>query len=369
MFPLGANTKAFTVVALAQQIDQRKLSCDERVADVLPGFRFGDSWVSEHITLRDLLTHRSGLAKGQGYLLFFPQSGYSRADITRRLRYLTPRNDFRSGFAFDNVLYIVAGEVLAKVSGKRWEEIVSQEIFAPLGMIDPAPNYGAIKSDNLGWPRRLDQCQWQRHDALLLCAIACRRAARVFGGVSTMVLVPDIGVGFAVLSNAEEHHALDAISYRLLDHYLRLPTRDWISAGKIVRDRQLAAVAQLVSTQRQATAAARSAWLASPSLPLANYAGVFGAEWYGTVTVTQSSSKELAIHLDASKGMKGPLVHVDHDTFRTQWQDPSIENAWVTFAVGPDRHIERVIMQAISPIADASFDYGDLSLTPVTPRK
>lgn len=135
MFPIGSNTKAMTAGLLATLVDEGRLSWDDRVEDILPGFRMADPYVSREMRVRDLLVHRSGLGLGQGDLLFWPQTDFSRAEIVTRIGRLPLRTSFRSAYAYDNVLYIVAGEVAAAKGGDQWEALLQQRIFAPLGMV------------------------------------------------------------------------------------------------------------------------------------------------------------------------------------------------------------------------------------------
>jgi CubicO group peptidase (beta-lactamase class C family) len=109
LFQIGSTTKAFTAAALAILVDEGKIGWDDRVIDHLPGFRMYDPWVTREITIRDLLAHRSGLGRGQGDLMFVPSTEISRADLVRRIRFLKPATSFRSGFAYDNVLYAWPG--------------------------------------------------------------------------------------------------------------------------------------------------------------------------------------------------------------------------------------------------------------------
>ena len=113
LFQIGSVTKAFTAAALAILADDGRLSFDDRVIDHLPAFRMFDPWVTREFTIRDLLTHRSGLPLGAGDLLMFPNGKTTRDEIVHALRYLEPSSSFRSQFAYDNLLYIVAGEVVA----------------------------------------------------------------------------------------------------------------------------------------------------------------------------------------------------------------------------------------------------------------
>jgi CubicO group peptidase (beta-lactamase class C family) len=140
-FPIGSESKAFTSAALAILVDEGKLKWSDRVVDKLPGFRMYDPYATAHMTIRDLLTHRSGLGLGEGDLMIIPDTTRSRADIVHALRYLKPRTGFREVFAYDNILYIVAGQLVQAVSGETWEHFVEQHLFAPLGMTDSRTEY------------------------------------------------------------------------------------------------------------------------------------------------------------------------------------------------------------------------------------
>ena len=134
LFQIASNTKAFTAAALAILVDEGKIHWDDRVIDYLPQFRLYDPWVTREFTIRDLLTHRSGLGLGAGDLLFFPQTDFTRRDVLHALRFLKPSTSFRSEFAYDNNLYIVAGEIIPTVTGQSWEDFVTSRILMPLQM-------------------------------------------------------------------------------------------------------------------------------------------------------------------------------------------------------------------------------------------
>jgi CubicO group peptidase (beta-lactamase class C family) len=148
-FPIGSNTKAFTAASLAILVDAGKLSWDDKVVDRLPGFAMYDPYATHEMTVRDLLTHRSGLGLGEGDLMFTPATTRSRADVVRALRFLKPATSFRSVFAYDNVLYPVAGELIEAVSGQSWEDFVRRQIFTPVGMTDAAVSYDGQGPDRV----------------------------------------------------------------------------------------------------------------------------------------------------------------------------------------------------------------------------
>ena len=135
IFMTGLTGKAMTVAALATLVDAGKLKWDDLVTDLIPGFQMYDPWVTREMTLRDLLVHRSGLGLGAGDLLVIPRGTLSRAEVVRRLRYIKPATSFRSGYAYDNVLYIVAGHVIDLVSGQPYEDYIREHVFKPAGML------------------------------------------------------------------------------------------------------------------------------------------------------------------------------------------------------------------------------------------
>ena len=135
IFPTGSTGKAVTVADLAVLIDAGKIGWDDRVTDRLPGFEMYDPWVTREITIRDLLVHRSGLGLGEGDLMFVPRSNLTRAQAVQRLRYLKPASSFRYGFAYDNVLYMVAGQLIEAVSGESWEQFTAAHVLKPAGML------------------------------------------------------------------------------------------------------------------------------------------------------------------------------------------------------------------------------------------
>jgi CubicO group peptidase (beta-lactamase class C family) len=146
---IASNSKAFTSAALAMLIDEGKMKWDDKVRDYIPSFKMYDPYVTDAFTIRDLLTHRSGLGLGSGDLMFFPDgSSFTREEMIHNLRYLKPVSDFRTKYDYDNNLYIVAGEVVAKVSGLSWEEFIEQRIMKPLGLNTSKASYNRVPSTN-----------------------------------------------------------------------------------------------------------------------------------------------------------------------------------------------------------------------------
>jgi CubicO group peptidase (beta-lactamase class C family) len=146
LFAIASNSKAFTVAALGILIDEGKLKWDDKVTDYIPEFKLYSPYVTEEFTIKDLLCHRSGLGLGAGDLMFWPDSAnFSVSEVIHNLRYLKQVSGFRTKYDYDNLLYIVAGEVVKRVSGMTWENFIETKIMQPLGMTGSAATFRNIK--------------------------------------------------------------------------------------------------------------------------------------------------------------------------------------------------------------------------------
>lgn len=146
LFGVASNTKAMTAAALGMLIDAQKITWDTKVSDVIPEFELYDPYVTREFTIRDLLTHRSGLGLGAGDLMIWPDSStVTKSQLIHNLRYLKPVSSFRSKYDYDNLLYIVAGEVVSRVSGISYEDFIESRIMKPLGMTKTAASWYRLK--------------------------------------------------------------------------------------------------------------------------------------------------------------------------------------------------------------------------------
>ncbi len=132
LFAIASDTKAFTGVVVAMLVDDGRLKWDAPLSSYLPALRFGDEHLNRELTVRDALSHRTGLARGD--LLWAGGAPYDRAELLRRVRYLKPTWPMRSRYGYSNLMYLAAGEAAAASTGRSWDHIVRDRIFVPLGM-------------------------------------------------------------------------------------------------------------------------------------------------------------------------------------------------------------------------------------------
>ncbi|MBL8271614.1 serine hydrolase, partial [Steroidobacter sp.] len=130
LFQVGSTTKAFTTAALGLLVEQGKLHWDDPVLDYLPDFQLQDPWLTRHLTVRDAVVHRSGIAETP-YFIYATMNADAAAE---QLRYIVPQDRFRDSFNYNNLMYGVAGKIVAAASGMSWGEFVSSRLLQPLGM-------------------------------------------------------------------------------------------------------------------------------------------------------------------------------------------------------------------------------------------
>ena len=146
LFGIASNSKAFTASALAILVDEVKIKWDDKVIQYLPEFKMYNEYVTKEFTIRDLLTHRSGLGLGAGDLMIWPDGhDFTPKDIVKNIQYLKPVSGFRTQYDYDNLLYVIAGEVIEKVSGKSWCDFVEGRLMEPLAMKNSASSWNRLK--------------------------------------------------------------------------------------------------------------------------------------------------------------------------------------------------------------------------------
>jgi CubicO group peptidase (beta-lactamase class C family) len=146
LFGIASNSKAFTTAALAMLVDEGKLNWDDKVTKYIAEFKMYNEYVTNEFTIRDLLTHRSGLGLGAGDLMIWPDGhNFTPNDIIKNIQYLKPVSAFRAKYDYDNLLYVIAGEVIHRTSGLTWDDFIERRIMQPLGMKQSAASWKMLK--------------------------------------------------------------------------------------------------------------------------------------------------------------------------------------------------------------------------------
>ncbi|TWX73672.1 serine hydrolase [Colwellia sp. C1TZA3] len=148
LFGIASNTKAMTVALLATLVDEGKLTWQTKVIDIIPAFQLPNAYITREFTIIDLLSHNSGLGLGAGDLMIWPETTLTNQDVIKGLKYLPQVSSFRSEFAYNNLMYVIAGEIIAKLTGKPWQEVIQKRIFAPLGMENTRATFSLIPKSN-----------------------------------------------------------------------------------------------------------------------------------------------------------------------------------------------------------------------------
>lgn len=146
LFAIASNTKSFTAAALSVLVDRGVLDWDEPVRTYLPWFKLYDPYVTENITVRDLLCHRAGFETFSGDLLWYGSS-YTSREVVERARFLKPKYPFRTTYGYSNVMFITAGEIIPAVTDTSWQDFVSHHLLKPLKMDDSNTSITAFKED------------------------------------------------------------------------------------------------------------------------------------------------------------------------------------------------------------------------------
>jgi CubicO group peptidase (beta-lactamase class C family) len=146
LFGVASTTKAMTVAALGLLVDEGRIHWDDPVLRHLPGFRLADAWVTEQVTIRDLLTHRVGVGRITGNRLRY-LSNRPRSELVYRMRFHDFEAPFRSASVYSNAMYTVAGEIIPAVTGTSWDDFLAERLFRPLGMLRTTTSSAALAGD------------------------------------------------------------------------------------------------------------------------------------------------------------------------------------------------------------------------------
>ncbi|MEO8381251.1 MAG: serine hydrolase [Acidobacteriota bacterium] len=411
LFQLASTSKAFTSTALAMLASDGKLSFDDPVRKHLDAFRLADSCADAAVTLRDIVSHRTGLSRHDE---LWDDTTLTREEVIRAMAHVELSRPFRSAYQYQNILFIAAGEAVAQTAGMPWEEFVRTRIFTPLRMthtitsdsewtradhatghrydwksgavtpraaadtttIGPA---GAIKSsarDMGNWVLfHLSEGVFEGKPLVAAAQLAETKTPQTvmrmegsslelqpetnlmaygmgwniqdyrgeqlvshggaLNGFRTRVsLLPKRKAGFVVMINAERGYSLLAVQNALADLLLGKPSRDW-NAYYLPVDRRI----DEKDEQDRLARLAQRVPDTTPSRPLADYAGPYSNEAYGTATISLVND---TLNLQWNR-RTAPLTHFHYDVFRTESKDNEFDET-VSFTLDERKKVKSLTL-------------------------
>ena len=398
LFEIGSSSKAFTATVVSMMVSDGKMKYDDLVSKYLPDFKLADPAASAQVTLRDALSHRSGIGRGE---LIWIDAGTSRDDVLHRVRFLRPESSFRSKWSYQNIMFLAAGVAAGNAAGSTWDDLIQQRIFTPLGMTSSAPTYKGVTTPNVATPHSMekdtvvrkgqfnaqniapagsilsnavDMAQWlrfQMNDGVvggkrLVSSAALKEthtsqmlvgAGGPGGGEQT--LFNTYGMGWFVQDYRKElvwqhggntpgmttavgmmpEKKLGVVVLSNTDH-TQLPDllMHYIfdrHLGAPVRDYIAEATARAAARRPPVDTTAPHVAVSAP-LPLTTYVGTFVDSMYGEATVALVNGK-----LEMSRGLvRGTLEYWNANNFRW-WNNGSISalSAFIKFEVTPDNKV------------------------------
>lgn len=397
LFVIASCSKAFTTAALANLADRGLINWDDKVIKYLPDFQMYDPWVTNEMNIKDLVTHRSGLATFSGDILWLG-SNYDRKEVIRRSHFLKPVSSFRTKYGYQNIMFAAAGEIIKAVTDTTWEDFIKAHFFTPLGMKRSNTSIAELlKTDNIAHPHQryngvirvinyypvnavapaaginssaADMAQWIR----LQLNKGSLNGTRIFTesqsremwsnqfafGTSNYGLgwfinyykgkkVIDHGGGMpGMISNVSlvpelnagfvilsnmETGLTSAIKNEILDYIINDEERDWNSVFMEGWKRRLERFA--TEEKRREDIRAKDS---TPSLPLEQYCGIYEDKMYGKAEVTLKDGK-LFLQFLPSPTFRGELKHYQYDTFYIDWEDEFLTRGYVKFNMNFDGKI------------------------------
>lgn len=413
-FGIASLSKAMTATAIGLLIDEGRLDWDDRVIDHLPGFRLSDPWVTEQVTLRDLLSHRVGVGRLFGNRLTFMPSA-SREEALSALRHHEFEQPFRQGYVYSNAMYAVAGAVVESVSGQAWEDLVEQRLFAPLGMARSNTRLSSLDA-NAARPHQLidgelveidrrdwtwggpaaavnstasDLAEWMRFnlagqrdtDGLLRAETlsAIHAPSNLIGFDADYPGVNAYGLGWShgryqalhVLRHGGATDGINSLVWLVPELDLGVVVsanrftgfntalvREVVDrfAGHEAHDWSSELLADVEARWAEAAAArqdvdARRQADAPSSQALSAYVGHYHHPLYGQAEIEQGDG-ELLLRLWQDDSQVLALTHWHHDTFKARWSNPAQREKFVWFSLDEDGQPSRLTIRfTLRPLA------------------
>ena len=389
LFVIASCSKAFTTASLATLVDSGKLKWDDPVIKYLPDFQMYDPWVTNEMMVRDLVTHRSGLAKFSGDFLWL-SSTYDRNEVIRRARFLKPTSSFRSRYGYQNIMFITAAEIIKSVTDTAWADYVRAHILNPLGMNHTNTNYTLFNKDGnaakahyeKGGAMKIysDVQHDNAHGALGLNSSAIEMAQwirlqlgkgtynkqKIFSERQSMEMWSNqtaigngnYGLGWGinyrngkktlshgggmpgmvsqvtlvpednfgfVLLSNLEGGMVGAVNNYILDIMTNTEPKDYEKMALDGYAKRKAGFEKEINRREDIRVKD-----SKPSLPLEKYCGTYEDKMYGDATVSLKDGK-LYLQFVPTPTFRGELKHYQYDTFQIDWEDEFLTRGYVKF--------------------------------------
>ena len=389
LFVIASCSKAFTTASLATLIDAGKLKWDDPVTKYLPNFQMYDPWVTKEMMVRDLVTHRSGLATFSGDFLWL-SSTYDRKEVISRARFLKPTSSFRSRYGYQNIMFITAAEIIKAITDTTWADYVRAHILNPLGMNHTNTSYALFNKDGNAAKAHYekdgtmkiysDVQQDNAHGALGLNSSAIEMAQwirlqlgkgtynkqKIFSDRQSMEMwlnqtaigIGNYGLGWGinykngkktlshgggmpgmvsqvtlvpednfgfVLLSNLEVGMVGAVNNYILDVMTNVEPKDYEKIALDGYAKRKAGFEKEISRREEIRVKD-----SKPSLPLEKYCGTYEDKMYGDATVSLKDGK-LYLHFIPTPTFRGELKHYQYDTFQIDWEDEFLTRGYVKF--------------------------------------
>ena len=441
-FAIASNTKAFTATALAILVDEGTINWTDPVVKHLPDFALNNAYVTENLNVRDLLLHNSGLPVGGGDLLWWPETTYTVDEAIHQLRYVQLAHSFREQYAYDNVLYGVAGQLISRVSAMPYEQFIQTRILNPLGMKDAAmQGTRAAKRSNTALPHAViddnlqviegyasdkanaaggllasasDMARWlqtlrgegaitddkrliSQANAKALWSIGMplpvgeapcgaphltpqfngyalgfrvsdyrgyktvSHGGGLPGFVSNVTMVPQLGLGIAIMTNQQSHAPLAIIRSTVIDHYLGVNDVDWFSATETCHNERMAKIQAAMADMTAKRVSGTKA------IPEEGLIATYRDAWYGDIQIRGKPAGGLEIDFTKTPALKGDMEHWHYNTWIVRWRDAPLppNEVFITFELDSTGAVIGARIKPVSPFTDFSYDFEHLHLKPL----
>lgn len=423
LFAIASNSKAFTSAAFSILVKDGMLKWDSRVCDIIPEFRLYDPYVTQAFTIRDLLSHRGGLGLGAGDLMIWPDgSDFTAKDVIFNLRFLKADSPFRTKYNYNNLMYIVAGEVIARVSGKSWEEFVEERIISPLKMVRSATSFDRLKDkSNIIDPHA------PVNGVVKVIEMKLNPMANAAGGIYSSVSdmakwvsaqmrtreyedtwVPHTIIPVKGATTYKTHFSSYALGWRVSDvEGYKMVTHTGGLSGVLtqvtmipelelgivvftnqqsseafssitntildsylgIKDRDRIAenkmrleraLAEELKVMSEVQKVVDKAEREMERAYLESFCGTYVDNWLGSVKI-ELSREGLRFSSSRSPSLSGGVNFYKGNTFIVKWDDRSLNaDAFIMFSLDSEGLPDGFTMKAVSPLTDFSYDFQDL---------